>query len=165
MFIDYRFAKTQGIIEDYAAKGLVAMPLAEEELAIWCHKNNPLCDKPVHPCDLRQTPIMIPADASAPFAKAIQELGGYYGFQILFSMAPSSSQAEFIGCHNEETVYIYPRSFLETPLFTGYSDMATIPFREGCAMVQSYALSYPNGNVGAQTIIEYMNELLRFAAV
>ena len=159
LFIDYRFGKMQNAIDDYTTKGIVALPLAQEPLSIWCHKDNPLNGEPIHPCDLRHTPIMIPADASAPFLKAIQELGSYYGFRPLFNMIPSSNQAEFINRHDKEAVYIYPRSFLATPLFTCYSDMKAIPFQKDCATVQSYALSYPNGNSGAQAIIEYMRTL------
>lgn len=158
LFIDYRFGNTKGLIDDYTVKGLTAFPLCRENLAIWCHKDNPLNSEPLHPCDLRHVPIMTPADASAPYLKAIEELGHYYGYKPLFNMIPSSNQAEFLCRHNKEAVYIYSESFLQTALFSCYDDMVVVPFQDNCAPVQSFALSYPNGNLGAQAIISFIKQ-------
>lgn len=139
--LDYRFGAIGAIQQDYRKDGVLHHHLCSEPIAIWCDRNHFLNNPHVTPADLRNVPIMTPGDAAAPMKLATTELCQAYGFEPNFVMVPTTSQPDFLNSHSPSAIYLYPYSFIQTPLLRAFESMIAVRFESPTITAESFAIA------------------------
>lgn len=141
LLLEYRCGNVEEISDDYAKRKLFGRCLSSDAIVVWCGKNHRLNKKNglLRPSDLRDVPIMTPSDVSAPMRVATIDFCRQHGFDPLFTPVASSTQEDFHDSCLPGSVYLYPASFAESPVFRAREDMVVLRIED--SLVCAFAVT------------------------
>ena len=139
--LEYHCGTIDDIVANYEDQGLRAKHLHSDDLGMWCSRSLFPGQTSVGISALKDLTFMMPSDTSSPAYSIMNDLERLLGFTANIHIAGTDSQFEFIYSHNDETVYLWPLSFLSNAIFHEEDDMEILPISGAERMVHSFAIA------------------------
>lgn len=141
LLLEYRCGSIDDISADYAKRKLVSRHISSDAMIVWCGRNHRFgrIRQRLSPCDLKDVPIMTPSDVSAPMRAATVDFCRQHGFDPLFMPVSSSTQEDFHDSCLPGSVYLYPASFADSPVFRAREDMVALKIED--SLVHAFAIT------------------------
>lgn len=139
--IDYQYGSIDKLMEDYLMRGMHAQHLSTDELVVWCRTEHRLHRHGLRVEDLKDTPIMTTSSALSTMKSATQALCKAHGFEPLFVPVEAATQQEYLEAGLPNSVYLYPATFMDSPLIKSDESMAVVRFAEPAPTVHGFAVS------------------------
>lgn len=159
LLIDYRYGGIQAIMDAYAERRMRATHLSSDRLVIWCRRDHRLNRDDLRVDDLRDVPIMAPSEILSPTRSATTALCKAHGFDPLFIPVEAANQQEYLEAGLPSSVYVYPASFMESPLIKANESMTAVPLADVDALVHGFAVTLRTPRPGIADIAAWIDAL------
>ncbi|MCI8469395.1 MAG: LysR family transcriptional regulator [Eggerthellaceae bacterium] len=159
LLIDYRYGSVPALLDAYAERSMAALHLSTDRLVVWCRHDHRLNRPELHVSDLRDVPIMVPSEILSTTRSATTALCKAHGFDPLFIPVEAASQQEFLEAGLPGSVYVYPASFMESPLIKANESMVAVPLADSDALIHGFAVTLRSPRAGIADITTWMTSL------
>lgn len=139
--IDYQYGPVDDVVADYRARGMHAHYLSTDDMVVWCRKEHRLNRPGLQVEDLRDIPIMTTSNALSTMRAATQALCKTHGFEPLFVPVEAVTQQEYLEAGLPNSVYLYPATFMESPLIKSDEAMTAVRFADPAPTISGFAVS------------------------
>lgn len=139
--IDYQYGPVETVVDNYGDQGFCAHYLGTDELVIWCRTEHKLRRPGLRVEDLKDIPIMTTSNMLSTMKAATAALCRTHGFEPLFVPVEADTQQEYLESGLPNSVYLYPVSFMDSPLIKSDESMTVVHFADPAPSVHGFAVS------------------------
>lgn len=141
IIITYKSRDAEICIQEYADKGLVAIPLAKDCLTVWCPSGHRFAEKKhISLSDLSSASIMAPNDVYTPIRDIIANYGIVHGTELTFDIVESDRSSTLLSMRRQDSVYVLPNSVKNDIRIKVRNDMVFCPLEEDRLCFTSFAI-------------------------
>ncbi len=143
------YGDVEAIIEERAARGIVAVPLRQRRFSVWMKKDHPMAAKDhLYVADLEGSPFLIPADRLFDdWRIVLEKLCMDHGFFPRVNLKVTPTINGYFALNTKNGVVILSEAFLQDPRFLMREDMVVRELSdEDCAYTLFFVFKEGNPN-------------------